>query len=328
MAGEGAMRPALVLHADWSSEPRKRWMAGATAEGPGYHAYVPEPVGDTSSLVQRAREWAGPGAALLGFDFPIGLPARYAERAGIADFIELLPRLGEGEWREFYDVAHTPDQISLRRPFYPQRSTVKGGTLPRHLVDALGVGSMRDLLRRCELAHADRQAASPMFWTLGGAQVGKAAIRGWREVLVPALRRRGAGVSVWPFDGPLPALIEPGAVVLAESYPGEYYSHLGIGFQNATLGRRGSKRNQEDRRANAAGLLAWAESAGVTLTPGLAAEIGDGFGSGRDGEDRFDAVVGLFAFLNVALGHRPPGEPDDERTRMVEGWILGQSPGA
>ena len=49
----------------------------------------------------------------------------------------------------------------------------------------------------------------------------------------------------------------------------------------------------------------------------------DGFGGGADGEDRFDAVVGLWGMLDVALGNRAPGEPDD-KTTWVEGWILGQ----
>lgn len=28
--------------------------------------------------------------------------------------------------------------------------------------------------------------------------------------------------------------------------------------------------------------------------------------------------------LNVVLGRRPPGEPEEERVRRIEGWILGQ----
>jgi hypothetical protein len=44
-----------------------------------------------------------------------------------------------------------------------------------------------------------------------------------------------------------------------------------------------------------------------------------------EGDDSFDAVVGLFGMLEVALGRREPGEPQDEHIRDVEGWILGQS---
>ena len=68
---------------------------------------------------------------------------------------------------------------------------------------------------------------------------------------------------------------------------------------------------------------AWARTNRVHLTSRLGATIADGFGTVADGEDRFDAVVGLFGMLDVALGNRPSGEPDDDTTR-IEGWILGQ----
>ena len=45
-----------------------------------------------------------------------------------------------------------------------------------------------------------------------------------------------------------------------------------------------------------------------------------------DGEDRFDSVVALFSTLDVVLGHRSEGTPDDADVRSVEGWILGQAP--
>lgn len=30
--------------------------------------------------------------------------------------------------------------------------------------------------------------------------------------------------------------------------------------------------------------------------------------------------------LDVVLGHRPEGAPNNDRVRKVEGWILGQQP--
>jgi len=36
-------------------------------------------------------------------------------------------------------------------------------------------------------------------------------------------------------------------------------------------------------------------------------------------------VVGLLGMLNVVLGRRPSGEPDDPLVRRLEGWILGQT---
>jgi hypothetical protein len=55
---------------------------------------------------------------------------------------------------------------------------------------------------------------------------------------------------------------------------------------------------------------------------GSPAEVQDGFGSGADGEDRFDALVGLIGMLEVlATGREPTVGPDPR----VEGWILGQA---
>jgi len=60
------------------------------------------------------------------------------------------------------------------------------------------------------------------------------------------------------------------------------------------------------------------------LAPALRAELRQGFGASADGEDRFDAVVGLFGMLNVVLGRRPPGDATDDTSSKIEGWILGQ----
>ena len=76
--------------------------------------------------------------------------------------------------------------------------------------------------------------------------------------------------------------------------------------------------------ANARALLTWADRVGVEMDHELETEIEDGFGCGPDGEDRFDAAIGLFGMINVVLGHRPSGEPGDEKIRSTEGWILGQ----
>ena len=113
-----------------------------------------------------------------------------------------------------------------------------------------------------------------MFWTLGGNQVGKAAISGWRELLAPA-RRAGMDVAIWPFDGSLAALLRTHRFVVAETYPGEVYEHLGL---RPALRSRGGKRRQAARAACAGLLLAWAERGEVTLAPALADDIKAGFG--------------------------------------------------
>ena len=43
------------------------------------------------------------------------------------------------------------------------------------------------------------------------------------------------------------------------------------------------------------------------------------------GEDRFDCVCGLFGVLNVLLGRRSEGYPDDPALLRWEGWVLGQT---
>jgi hypothetical protein len=53
----------------------------------------------------------------------------------------------------------------------------------------------------------------------------------------------------------------------------------------------------------------------------LRKEIHDGF---SQGDDAFDAVVGLFGMLQVCNGQRAPGEPDEVVIREIEGWILGR----
>jgi len=315
--------PRLVAHADWSTSPHKRWLALAILQSDGrYLALPPQVVGEADTLLSCLRSLAGPqGGVLVGFDFPIGLPLAYARRAGIEDFLAILPELGRGQWAQFYQPASSPEEISLRRPFYPARA---GAASQRHLVEGLGVESMLDLRRRCEQAHAGRRAACPLFWTLGAQQVGKAAISGWREVL-SASSESGLQVFVWPFRGRLEELLRPERIVVAETYPAEYYAFLGVTFSSPRPGSKAGKRLHAERAANAPRLLAWAETAGVNLDEHLRLTILDGFGRSPQGEDAFDAVVGLWGMLEVVLGRRPAGEPQDKAIRKVEGWILGQA---
>ncbi len=316
----GLARPAVLAHADWSVDARKRWVARAarTTTG-GYVALAPEPVSQLDDFFDRLSAGAGAGETVFaGFDFPLGLPEAYAVKANINHFIPALARFGRGHWADFYTPAIKPDEISIRRPFYPDKP---GGTRHKQLTDGLGVAGIDDLRRVCDHPTDLRFAASPLFWTLGGQQVGKAAISGWRDLITPAMRAR-SDLHIWPFDGNLGVLLDRPGVIVAETYPGEVYSHLQlrIGAPNK------SKRNQADRRDDAEPLLKWAADNAVELSAALAADIRDGFGPGADGEDRFDATVGLFGMLNVVYGHRPPGDPRDRIQRDIEGWILGLDP--
>jgi hypothetical protein len=310
-------------------------MAQASLRADGtYEAKPPVMVGKPGTLISRLLTNQPPGEAVfLGFDYPIGLPLTYAQRCGIEDFLELLPLLGEDEWRDFYLPAEEPDEIRLTRPFYPQRP---GHARQSHLLSALGVHSMDELRRVCELPHAGRRAAAPLFWTLGGQQVGKAAISGWRDVLGPALKQAASQIAIWPFSGLLSELFPSRRVIIAETYPGEFYKHLGAEFPvpkerlSTEFSSSGTgKRSQAARAANTSALMDWAVCNHVALDSHLQAAITNGFGPSADAEDPFDATIGLFGMLNVLIGQRPPGElptvePFTKKLRTIEGWILGQ----
>ncbi len=309
--GDG-MSVTVVAHCDWSIEDRKRWMCVAVRQGETWALSAPEPVGDTQNLIHRLRRRSGVDAAvLMGFDFPIGLPAAYGRTLGGSDFRSFLRSSGDTRFARWFVVAEHRSEISIDRPFYPMRP---GGTQRQHLFEALGL-TAKDLLRRCERATRDRRDACMLFWTLGGNQVGKAALTGWREIILPSLGE----LSLWPFDGPLHELMMPGATVVAETYPGDVYGQLGIPRRPVW-----SKRQQDGRRSVASHLVRWLEDRSHVDGGELLSLITDGFGNGKDGEDRFDAAVGLLGMIDVVDGRRGEGVPDADDVKRWEGWILGQ----
>jgi hypothetical protein len=308
--------PSLVAHADWSCDPGKRWMTAARLAGARYELAPPEAVGDLRTLFERLTRMAGGGQVVAGFDFPIGLPLAYARRTGVERFLEVLPAFGEGWWRDFYRIAASPDEIGPGRPFYPLRP---GGSAHQHLTRALGVADMRALRRICDEGGPERRDACAIFWTLGGQQVGRAAICGWRDLLAPALRD-GRDLALWPFHGSLGDLLASRPCIAVESYPAEACLHLGL----TAPGRGWSKRDPDARRGQGRRLLAWAARREVSLAPPLRAAICGGFGPRPAGEDPFDSVVGLMSMIEVLLGGRPEGAPADPAVSQVEGWIFGR----
>ena len=307
-------KPTLVYHADWGSTAAKRWCAKAILGTDGrYTASRPTPVGDLTTLIENLRAEAGAlGTVFAGFDFPIGVPAHFAGRASISKFREFLPLLGQGVWKDFYSVCDMSKDLSIHRPFYPN-----GGYRGRRKEDLFrghGVSSIEPLLRRCERGGSGQRQACCLFWTLGGNQVGKAAIIGWRDVLAPALRNENP-VRLWPFDGKLETLFKPGALVVAETYPAECYGW----FSDRPLGRKG---DPENRKKFSVSLANWAGVNDVIIDDGLGKAMRVGFVTGED--DAFDAAVGLFGMLKVCRRQRLSGEPDARPIRNVEGWILGR----
>lgn len=290
-------------------------IAELTAQG-RYRVAAPEPVGLPGTLFARLLD-RSQGRVFVGFDFPIGVPTAYARLVDSPSFGQLLRQLGRDGFSSFFDVAACPSEISPERPFYPRRP---GGSRRQHLVEGLGVAEFSELLRHCELKTSLRGSACSLFWTLGGQQVGRAAIAGWRDVLQPALRSSSLDVALWPFDGELLPLLKTRQIVVAETYPAEAALHLGLDAP----GRGWSKRSQADRRLKAGAILRFAAQAGIVLDRELERQLLDGFGAAPAGEDRFDATLGLLSMLNVVLGRRDPGTPPAGEIRSVEGWILGQ----
>ncbi len=304
-----------VVHCDWSMRAAGRWSAEAHrgADG-GWRASGPSNVPEPAALVERLVALAADGATLAAFDFPIGFPAAFGAATGYDGFAPVLDAIGRGDWPEIFAVAAAPGEVGPRRPFYPARP---GGTRLAHLLDGHGVATVAELVRACERPGSEGGAAGCMFWTMGAQQVGKAALHGWREVIVPA-RRRGA--ALWPFEGDLATLAGRGGLVLAESYPGDGYGQLGFAIRK--------KGNLALRAALAPHLAARAGERGVALDVGLSAALAAGFPREAGSDDGFDAVVGLLAALAVAAGARAAAPPLDEDMGRWEGWILGKRPAA
>jgi hypothetical protein len=150
----------------------------------------------------------------------------------------------------------------------------------------------------------------------GAAQVGKASLAGWREILLPALERNRNIVRIWPFDGPLHELVRPGTVTLAETYPAECYAHFGISNSDKT--------STNWRREAARAISDHASARDVVFSERLRGVMASGFGPNLDGEDPFDAMAGAVLLALVALGHDTTFEPASSDESTWEGWILGR----
>lgn len=296
----------LVVHADWGTDPRKRVVAVARLTA-GCYQIVSLAAAPDGDLLADLAEQHRPARALVGFDFPIGLPRAYAAAVKEPSFPEFLGQLGAAPWLEFERVAGQPAEISLLRPFYPARP---GGTRRQHLYDGLGL-SARQVRRRC-----DGSDAETLFWTLGGKQAGKAALHGWRM-----LRHSSAGFVLWPFAGPLDSLLAgPAQFVVAETYPREFYQYAGLPRG------RWSKRRAADRLRAAPGVLSWADVLGVRWDAAVRARVAAGCSAGPAGEDEFDATVGLLGMIGVLTGAIKAGVPGgDDAVVSTEGWILGRA---
>jgi len=301
----------MILHADWGTRARKRWAVRATLRDGTYSASAPHVVDAPTRLLDEAVALAeGGGCALLGFDFAFGAPAAFSIAHEGIHFLSLIAKAEA----TFFDAALNIDQVGPLRPFL--RTASRGDKLSDFLSKiGMTTGSK---LRRCEERTGYRPDAKCIFWP-GAGQVAGATRSGWRELLRPALsspaRTRGV-IRIWPFDGDLNDIVRPGAVVLAETYPAEFYPHLRM--------RGNAKTNLAWRIAQSGHLLAAARETGIHLDQELVSQIRAGFEERNCGEDRFDATAGLLGMVRAVVGLSPTNAPADAAIREHEGWILGR----
>jgi hypothetical protein len=293
-----------LVHSDWSTNARKRWSTTAVRTEDGW---LVERITQTPPSDEFLDDLFGRGKpTLAGFDFPIGLPLVSLNRldVGFREFI-CSPHA-----KSFLEPAASLFGISPARPFYRKHPT---GGRRAHLLTALECGTFDQLLRECDRPTSTRGRAESIFWTVGARQVGKAALAGWREVLMSALAR---GAALWPFDGTL-AELQGQALTIAETYPAEAYQHVGM---RRTIG----KRTQAGRKDGCAAMRAWADLNRITFSTGIEQAMRDGFGPRADGEDAFDALAGLCGMIEVADGRRAEAPAMPPLSYPREGWILGQ----
>ncbi|WP_456270080.1 DUF429 domain-containing protein [Kushneria sp. AK178] len=299
-----------LLHADWSLSPARRWYARAQRIDGQWQVSDPVRIRDVhgwrDSVLMASRE----GATLAGFDFPIGVPERWAEQADVTRFRTFLEAMEAPRWDQFFDTASIPSEISPTRPFYPQRACK--GIRQSDLTQALGVESFDALRRSCERDMPGRKPC-PLFWTLGANQVGKAAQSGWQSVIQPGMAQ---GAALWPFDGTLVELADTHRCILCETWP-----TLAARLMGVELSGRQSKRRRADRIEAGRHLLDTALP--VTWEAPAKASLESGFGERADGEDPFDAMLGLLMMIAVVEGQLPASSTLSPVARHLEGWILG-----
>ena len=294
-----------LCHSDWGKDPKKRWMCRAKLSGKTWVVSAPEMVGETKTFFSRI---SGSTQTLFGFDFPIGFPKAYTQSIGCETYRDVLVKLKSPSWKDWFKVCEDRSDISKRRPFYPYKTD---GTKQFHLTQAHGVPDMTALNRRCEII----SKAGSMFWTLGGKQVGKGMITGLEELILPNLD----DIAIWPFDGRLSDLAKLNKPVICETYPGAAYEMVGIDRQ------RLSKTNQESRKGTISATTKWRKNRPVKFDKALLNLIEDGFGYKKEGEDPFDALIGLMKMIDVMLGHMPEIGNVLKDDIEPEGWILGLS---
>ncbi|MEM8861614.1 MAG: hypothetical protein AAGD96_25095 [Chloroflexota bacterium] len=97
-------QPDVILHCDWSLNPKKRFYAAAENTAQGWLIRAPQPVPNHPLDLLTAYE---DKQLFIGLDLPLGVPAAWAEQAGLVSFRQLLTEIMEKSerWDRFFDVA-------------------------------------------------------------------------------------------------------------------------------------------------------------------------------------------------------------------------------
>ncbi len=322
--------PGILAHVDWSTSPKKRWITLATKASKHdatWHIHAPQRL---STFLQNQPPHhlhdalnirAHGQGALLGIDMPIGLPCTPTIHAELTSFHHLLDLLAQKHlsWKNFLTPCKTHHDISAYQPFYPHSPK---GSKRQHLLDGLHLSNWNQLLRTCEYHQAGGSKPCPLYWTVGANQVGKGAIKGWSTLLLPLHQDRR--LRIWPIDGTLHELLtpqQPHQLTIAEVYPAEIYTWLGLHWQAKT-----GKRHHTARMQQSAPLLNALEELPTTLSEDALHALQDGFGDNATAEDAFDSFIGLLGILMILYNKQPHHEPPRSIHTKIEGWILGRQP--
>ncbi|WP_254869748.1 methyltransferase type 12 [Thalassospira sp. HF15] len=293
-----------------------RWVAKARRSDTGWEIHTIEPVGMLNQFRGSLSDHGAQNPVWLGLDMPIGFVDAWYNGANVKDFKALLSLLETDQWREFFDVCQSPDEIRHIRPFYPQSSGAKGSVTRDHLIKALGLADFNALHRDCEFPTRKRTAACPSFWTLGANQVGKGMLHGLKHLILPGY---ADGFHIWPFMGDLETLCKSPGVTLIETYPGEIYGWLDAKSEL-------TKSNQNSREHYLHKLRDNAHANGIEIRDAVWNDIKDGFGPDHGKDDAFDALIGVMGLIEIADGRRPEHLPRTPSVLEREGWIVGLDP--
>ena len=310
------MNCSLAAHADWSIDPRKRWVTIAQRTTTGLdperasagrrRSHVPVAPARRGRR-RRGRHWAPTCPSAFRAPTPPPGPNRISQPSSAT-----LPAMPD-----FFSVCSTLDDIRPDRPFYPAR----------------GIAGMTRLSHALALGLPDAVCAVPTVRPSNNGASGRGAVvldPGRQPVRQGRHRRLAAfdparhwptrtRCDLWPFEGPFRSLLAPGSVALAETYPAEALRHLGIRL-------RGSKRRHADRCATAGALVTAMDQQSATPDDAMRQAVRDGFGADAAGEDRFDSVLGVLCVLNVLAGapsrHRA-GRSVDPALGRLGAWPNG-----